>query len=362
MNQVSHLVEKINILVQEIAQKNADALVINSFQNRFWLLNFSSSDGFVIVDKKGTINFFIDGRYHASAEAALSGVSQVKVHFLRSFNDVKNFIAEQQIKHLLLEDIYTTANGYLMFQNLAQVSLFSAAGIRAIKFEDEIAHLQKAADISVETFEYIREFATPGKTEKEVAMAATIKMLELGASKNSFDPIVASGPNGANAHHKPTDRVICANEMITLDLGCIYNNYCSDMTRTWAVANSELSPELQKMHDSLYASQQKGLEASVVGNTTFDVDAACRNALVADQFDQYFIHSTGHGLGIDVHELPNVSSNQKISVDLVNNMVITVEPGIYIPGFAGLRIEDSVVIYNNKPLVLTGKACRKSHW
>lgn len=362
MQQVLHLSEKINILVQEIHKKNADALVLNSFQNRFWLLNFSSSDGFVIVDKNGIVNFFIDGRYHSSAQQSLSGIEKVQVHLLRSFNDVKEYLLKHNLKHVLLEDIYTTANIYLLFQSFVQTSLFSAAGIRIIKFEDEIINLQKAADIAVATFEYIREFAVPGKTEKEIANAATVKMLELGASKNSFDPIVASGPNGANAHHKPTDRVICANELITLDLGCIYNNYCSDMTRTWAVNNTQLSPELQKMHDSLFAAQEKGLKAAIAGNNTFAVDAACRDALVEDHYDKYFIHSTGHGLGIDVHELPNVNSNQKTSVDLVNNMVITVEPGIYIPGFGGLRIEDSVVIYNNNPIVLTGKACRKSNW
>lgn len=362
MSHVSHLAAKISILVAEINKKQADGLVINSFQNRFWLLNFNSSDGFVIVTKTGAVHFFIDGRYHSSAVNALGGLDQVQVHLFTGFQNLKDFVTKSQLHHLLLEDIYTTANIYLLFQSFAQVSLFSGAGIRIIKFPEELEYLQKAADIAVATFEYIREIATPGKTERELAMAATVKMLELGASKNSFDPIVASGPNGANAHHKPTDRAICANELITLDLGCVYQNYCSDMTRTWAVNNSTLSAQLQQMHDRLLACQQRGLEAAIVGNSTYDVDQACRDVLKKDDLDQYFIHSTGHGLGIDVHELPNVSSNQKTSVQLVNNMVITVEPGIYIPGVGGLRIEDSVVIYNDQPIVLTGRASRGSHW
>lgn len=350
-----------NILLHEIKKHDVDALVINSFQNRFWLLNFASSDGYVILTKNKKIVFFIDGRYFKSAQNQLKQFVDVVLY--KNFDDLKNYFEQNEINSILLEDIYVNIISFKQFEKIvSNIQIFSAAGVRVLKNESEIYTLIKAADIAVETTNFIFEYATPGKSEKEIALAATIKMLELGSEKNSFDLIVASGENGANPHHRPSDRVLQENEMVTLDLGCVYNNFCSDMTRTWAVANTKLPEILQNLHNIVYEAQNLGLKACVNTNTTLTVDAACRRYIKQLGHGDYFVHSTGHGVGIDVHELPIISALEIYNKPLINNMVITVEPGIYVPNFAGVRIEDTVVINGLNPLILNDKAIKKTNW
>lgn len=263
----------------------------------------------------------------------------------------------------MIEDTYSSAVFYLsLLQLVDQVSFFSAQGIRKIKSSPAIAALSKAGEIAALTIEFIKKYATPGKTEQEVALAATIKMLELGGTKNAFDPIVASGPNGAYPHHRPTDRVIQAHEMITLDLGCVYNHYCSDVTRTWAVGNTTLPHEMQLAHQAVLTAQSLAITAAQVGTSTFLVDQVCREHLKKANLSQYFVHSTGHGLGLDVHELPNVHSNPNHQTTLANGMVITIEPGVYLEGKYGVRIEDSLVINNKSPIILNDQSSRLTNW
>lgn len=349
------------ILVKTINDLNADGLIINSTQNRFWLLNLEASDGYVTVDRHGKVTLIIDGRYYYHAHSVLGELIEVKL--LNADYSLSNFLQAVQWQKVLIEDLYSTATFYLSLTKLVrEVAVFSAQGVREIKNQSEIANLKKAGEIAALTVDFIKQFATPGKTEREVALAATIKMLELGGAKNSFDPIVASGPNGANAHHRPTDRVLLANEMITLDLGCVYNNFCSDTTRTWAVANTPLPADLQAAHQAVLTAQALGIKTAKAGNSTFLVDKACRDHLKKLNLDQYFIHSTGHGLGIDVHELPGVHSYESRSTKLVNGMVITVEPGVYIDKKYGVRIEDSLVIDGDDPIILNDLSDRGSNW
>lgn len=191
-------------------------------------------------------------------------------------------------------------------------------------------------------------------SEKEVAKMITIHMLELGASKNSFDPIVASGINGANPHHKPTDKLIELGDMITIDIGCIYNGYCSDITRSFILGTKPTNNELIDIYNKVLEAQLAGIDAAIVGKSGFEVDKVCRDIISNSKYKDYFNHSTGHGVGIQVHELPNVSINN--NEHLVNNNVITIEPGIYVPNIGGVRIEDTIVVYENKPIILTRKA------
>ncbi|MDQ0514334.1 Xaa-Pro aminopeptidase [Mycoplasmoides fastidiosum] len=349
------------ILVNEINKNQADALIINSAQNRSWLLNFQSSDGFVIVQKEGQITFLIDGRYHSKAHEQLS--AHIDVRLFRSFKDLEDFFNEHKIKTILIEDSYTNVALFKRLEAITfEIKLFSAMGVRINKYESEINALIRAADIAVETTTFLQQTVVPGMSELAVAQMATIKMLELGGEKNSFDPIVASGINGANPHHHPTQRILEENELVTLDLGCVYHGFCSDMTRTWAVANTKLPEALEKMHEAVLTAQDLGLAASVAHNSTNEVDAACRKHLKAKGYGEYFVHSTGHGVGLDVHELPNVTSNPQLNTRLTNGMVITVEPGVYVPGIGGLRIEDTLVIRDQDPLVLNAKADKRAYF
>ncbi len=188
-------------------------------------------------------------------------------------------------------------------------------------------------------------------TELEVANLSYQKMLEFGATKQSFDTIVASGINGSFPHHKPTDKKIEAGELVTIDMGCIYKGYCSDITRTFPVGGPIKDKQLQEAYDVVLASNKAGIAAVKAGVKGSHVDKVARDIISNSEFKDYFVHSTGHGVGIDVHELPSVSPSYEGR--LLNNAVVTVEPGIYIPNVGGIRIEDMVLVHDDEPIVLT---------
>lgn len=188
-------------------------------------------------------------------------------------------------------------------------------------------------------------------TEIEVANLSYQKMNEFGATKQSFDTIVASGINGSFPHHKPTNKKIEAGELVTIDMGCVYKGYCSDITRTFPVGCEVKDETLKKAYDVVLAANKAGIAAVKAGTTGAAVDKVTRDIISNSEFKDYFVHSTGHGVGIDVHELPNVSP--LYHGKLVNNAVVTVEPGIYIPNVGGIRIEDMVLVHDDEPIILT---------
>jgi Xaa-Pro aminopeptidase len=191
-------------------------------------------------------------------------------------------------------------------------------------------------------------------TEVEVSRKISILFLELGADKNSFDPIVASGPNGAYPHHRDSERKIKEGEFVTLDFGCSYKGYASDMTRTILIGKE---PKGQAKKVALYyelvkKGQEDAIKACSIGKTGKEIDEIARKPIKAAGFD--FSHGTGHGIGLDVHEVPVISPRSEDI--LLENMAFTVEPGIYVPGVGGVRIEDDIILTKKGPLVLTKKA------
>jgi Xaa-Pro aminopeptidase len=190
-------------------------------------------------------------------------------------------------------------------------------------------------------------------TERAFALELEFAMRERGASGNSFDPIIASGPNGAKPHHMPSDRVVEHNELVVCDFGCIVDGYCSDMTRTVSIGDP--GAEARHLYDVVLASQQAGRARVAADVACADVDRASRDVIADAGWADAFSHSTGHGVGLEIHEAPRVAS--AASDTLLVNDVVTVEPGVYLPGIGGVRIEDTVVVgaTGAEPLTLTPK-------
>jgi Xaa-Pro aminopeptidase len=217
------------------------------------------------------------------------------------------------------------------------------------KTPEEIGHIRKAANIAAKVYQEILAMAKPGMRENEIAMEISYLGKKFGSSGDAFDIIVASGPRGALPHGRASTKKLRKGELVTLDFGCIYNGFNSDMTRTFALGKP--SDEARKIYDIVLESEQKGVRAARAGITGKALDDVCRDHIVDAGYGEAFGHSTGHGLGIEVHEMPMVSARGEQL--LAENMVVTIEPGIYLPGRCGVRIEDDVAITPTGCRVLT---------
>lgn len=209
-----------------------------------------------------------------------------------------------------------------------------------IKSKHELNSMIRAAQIIDDTYDAVLDVIKEGDSEIDIANFIEEFVLMQGASGLSFDTIVAFGKGGAEPHHVPTDCKLEKGMLVTIDMGAVFEGYCSDFTRTFAFG--EISDKQREIYDVVYQSQKLGVEASKAGMNCVDVDKVCRDYIEEHGYGKYFIHTTGHGVGKVVHEPPRVGTN---STDVLeNNMVITIEPGIYLPDEMGVRIEDMVIV------------------
>ncbi len=221
--------------------------------------------------------------------------------------------------------------------------------IRQVKETQEIERIEAAARITDEAFEHIVAWMRPGLTEREVALELEFWMRRRGSDGVAFAPIVASGPNAARPHHHPGDRAIEPGDLVILDFGARVGAYCADMTRTVVVGRA--SDRQRELHDAVLRANRVGVDAITPGIMGKDVDAAARAIIDEAGMGEWFTHGLGHGVGLDVHELPGVGRESRDV--LRTGSVVTVEPGVYVEGFGGVRIEDLVVVDEHGPRVLT---------
>lgn len=212
--------------------------------------------------------------------------------------------------------------------------------LRASKDVEELSAMRRAQEITDQAFREILNFIRPGMTEQQVAARLVYEMLRRGARKVSFDPIVAAGANGSMPHAVPGETVIQAGMFVTMDFGCIWDGYCSDMTRTVAVGQP--TEEMEKVYHTVLQAQKAGIAAARAGVTGSEIDAAARQVIAEAGYGEYFTHSFGHSLGLEIHEAPNASPSQQEAMP--SGAVISAEPGIYLPGKFGVRIEDVLVL------------------
>ncbi|HLZ55326.1 MAG TPA: aminopeptidase P family protein [Ktedonosporobacter sp.] len=224
--------------------------------------------------------------------------------------------------------------------------------MRQVKQPHELTLLKHAIAITDETFAHACAWIQPGMTEKQVQWEISRKMVELGADGLSFETIVASGPNGSMPHAHPTDRRIQLGELITIDMGARYKGYCADMTRTICLGEPA-DPQMLVVYDAVLRAMKTCEQELHAGLTGIEADALARNVLVEAGLAEYYIHSTGHGVGLNVHEEPGLSARAPEDMYLPAGCVVTVEPGVYIPGWSGTRVEDCVLVKTDGVEVLT---------
>ena len=214
------------------------------------------------------------------------------------------------------------------------------AELRVCKDANEIELMKAAARVNEQTFEAVIQAVTAGTTEKEIGADYQVTALRGGSDALAFDPIVVAGPNGAFPHAHPSDRPVEEGELVTMDCGTRVGGYCSDITRTFGVG--AVSPAVREIYEVVRAANETGRETARPGITAQELDRAVRRVIVDAGYGEYFTHRTGHGLGLDVHEAPYIVEGNDLVLE--PGMVFTIEPGIYVPGQGGVRIEDNVVI------------------
>lgn len=341
--------DKINKIKEILIKNKLDAILLYSFENRFWYSNFISSLGYLIVTKNFA-KLFVDGRY--ITEAKIDAENVIVENFTNIYQSLANLFEDTNIKKVGFEaDFVTVGQLQEWEEQLAKTTLvpLDLKELRMIKDQDEINRIKKACEIGDLAYQDVLKHIKPGMKEKDIEAIILNSFNKNGATKQSFDTIVASGIRSSMPHGKASDKIINNNEIITCDFGCIYQGFCSDMTRTFALG--QIDKKLLEIHQIVKDAQMNGIKAVKPGINISTIDNICRDYISKKGYGEYFTHGTGHGLGIEIHEAPWVTKNQ--STILKPGMVITVEPGIYLPNIGGVRIEDDILVTETGYEILT---------
>jgi len=336
-------------LIIDLIDKNGlDAMLIYSPDNRYWYSRFPSSLGYIIVTKEAS-KMYLDGRYITAAKnkfnkGELLNVDEPIEFKQRFLSTIAEELKNIGVKKMGFESDWVYYNEFegfkKQFEGIELVPV-NTEKIREVKDEWEVAQIKKACDITADVFVDVLKNVKVGMTEIELARFVSDSFLAHGAQKLSFDTIVASGTNGSMPHAVPTVKKLAAGELVTLDMGCYYNGYCSDQTRTFAMGEIT-DTKLLEIYNIVLEAQQKGIDAIKPGVVSGDIHQICFDYIESKGYGQYFTHGTGHGIGTQIHEEPYNASKQ--TTILQPGMCVTVEPGIYIPGIGGVRIEDDILV------------------
>lgn len=329
-----------------MADEELDALVITRGTNLRWLTGFTGSNGLAVVTED-SLTVVTDGRYRdqVAEQLAAAGVTADVVIDVDIMARVADTAPAAGRVGLEADDISWAAQARLQARLGERSATLVATeglllGLRAVKDDGEIARITAACGIADVALAEVTPLLGVGATEAEVGAAFDAAVRRHGASGVSFETIIASGPNSALPHARPSERRIEPGDLVVIDCGAMVDGYHSDMTRTFAVG--EPSPERRRQLDVVLAAHEAGVAAMAPGVATKDIDAAARAVIADAGWADQFTHGTGHGVGLDIHELPRVSSRS--DEVLAAGMIATVEPGVYLPGIAGVRWEDSVLV------------------
>jgi Xaa-Pro aminopeptidase len=350
---------RLKLLRRRISRSEATALVVTHLPNIRYLSGFTGSAGILIVESERA-TLFTDGRYAVQApqEVKPAGVRVIipPGGILKAAGE--QLASRSQGRSKLCAAYDPNQLTVAQFKELrraagSRTSWTLGAGwveeLRLIKSTDEIVKMRAAARLISKVFEQVVPLIRPGVTELDLAAEIDYRMRKLGASGPSFETIVASGPRAALPHANPTSKRLRRNELVVLDAGAILADYCSDMTRTVFVGRA--TNRVKMWYKAVLDAQLAGIAAVAAGAESGAPDAAARHVLDSQGLGKYFVHSTGHGVGLEIHEAPRLSKGQKAKLQA--GMVVTIEPGIYVEGVGGIRIEDDVAIHAGRTEVLT---------
>jgi len=333
---------KLNKLREKLQKHSLDAILITSPINRRYITGFTGTAGAAVVSQNDA-RFITDFRYIEQASKQIADFTVVE-HKKSIHQEMNEQLKQMNVKRVGFEKDHVTFSAYEQYNDTLEAELVPVSGIleelRLIKSESELAILKQAAKIADDAFEHIQSYIKPGVKEIDISNELEFFMRRQGATSSSFDIIVASGYRAALPHGVASDKKIQSGELVTMDYGALLNGYCSDTTRTVAVG--AINDELKTIYHRVLEAQKRGVDGIKPGMTGKEADALTRDYIEEKGFGDYFGHSTGHGLGMEVHEGPALSfrSDKKLKP----GMVVTVEPGIYIPNVGGCRIEDDIVI------------------
>lgn len=344
-------------LRDQLDAAGCDALLVTRLVNVRYLTGFTGSAAMLLVAPDHTL-LVTDGRYrHQSAEELAAAGVEARIEVAATGAAQRDVLcrAVRGLSRIGLEAEDVTWGQQRRFE----AEWFAGAGIvatthlvenlRRVKDPGEVDRVAAAASAADAAFADVRPRLAEGPTERQVALELEIAMRRRGASGPSFDAIVAAGPNGAKPHHRPTDHRIRPGELVVVDFGAVVDGYCSDMTRTVCVG--EPPPAQLRMVEVVTASQRAGVAAVRAGVEAKRVDAACRGVIDDAGWADAFVHPTGHGVGLEIHERPRVAAGS--GDELQAGDVVTVEPGVYLPSIGGVRVEDTLAVEDEGCRVLT---------
>lgn len=335
----------INKLKEFLKEKNAAALIMSE-ENICYFTSFHSSNGYLVVTGEKAY-FFTDSRYIEAAQNKITSCDEVLllksmkeelVPFISSLNKSELFVEAERITLSRYTELKSLFSGVTVNGNGELDKKISE--IRTVKKDEQVNTIIKAQRIAEKAFDYILTFIKEGVTEKEVALTLEYFMLKNGADALSFDTIAVGGKNSSMPHGVPTDKKIEKGDFITMDYGAVCDFYHSDMTRTVAVG--EVSSKQIEVYETVLKAQEEAFRVMKAGVPCKDVDKAARDTIVNAGYGEYFGHGLGHGVGVEIHELPSLNPSSGAILEVGN--IVTNEPGIYLPGEFGVRIEDMALI------------------
>ena len=347
--------QRLEKLRAKMAEKNYEGIFVTQEQNRRYMSGFTGSSGYLVITQNAAV-LLTDFRYteQAGLQSPDYDVRQISNDFSKWFPDL---LVELGVKRLAF-DAYDVS--YSMFQVMTKalegknVELapdeYTIELVRAVKEPEEVVALERAQKLTDEAFEHVEERLRPGMKESEVAWELEKYIREHGGEGLAFDTIIGAGPNGARPHHRAGNDVIQEGQPIVIDMGAKVDGYCADMTRTVYLGKQD--DQFKKIYDIVLSAQLTAENLIASGVTGDEADGYARKIIEDAGYGETFGHSLGHGIGLFVHELPRLSKGQQNILE--DGMVFSVEPGIYITGWGGVRIEDLVVLENGRARVITG--------